>query len=267
MDVAELDEVEFAYLLATLHSRGLIGVDSPDLFPSGKKASDEVYGAGFEHLQAHGWLKPLPQVGQYDLNAELVELAAVVADPEFVIFTLALQPSGYQRRFLHYLAGDSVVELSSTLGTYRLLALPSQEVLFQRVADMLGVFGAPAADGAPAPFIIEEQPFAQVRSLAQSGAIEQAAAQLAAYGATGPAGAALAGALAKPDGGSMVVVLRASDGNTVSAGRKASLYGQQDWVWLVQRLDATTTRLQVQVVEPETLAIILREYLDFLKKV
>ncbi len=267
MDVAELDEVEFAYLLATLHSRGLIGVDSPGLFPSGKKACDEVYGAGFEHLQAHGWLKPLPQAGQYDLSSELVELAAVVADPEFVIFTLALQPSGYQRRFLHYLAGDSVVELSSTLGTYRLLALPSRDVLFQRVADMLGVFGEPAADGAPAPFIIEEQPFVQIRSLARSGAVDQAAAQLAVYGATGPAGAALAGALAKPDGGSMVVVLRASDGNTVLAGRKASFYGQQDRVWLAQRLDATTTRLQVQVVEAETLAVILREYLDFLKKV
>ncbi len=267
MDVAELDEVEFAYLLATLHSRGLIGVDAPGLFPSGKQAGDEVFGAGFEHLQAHGWLKPLPQAGQYDLNAELVELAAVVADPEFVIFTLALQPSGYQRRFLHYLAGDSVVELSITLGTYRLLALPSQAVLFERVADMLGVFGEVAAQAAPAPFIIEEQPFAEIRSLAQSGAIDQAMAQLAAYGVTGPAGNALAGALAKPDDGSRVVVLRASDGNTVSAGRKASLYGQQDWVWLVQRLDAATTRLQVKVAEPETLALILREYLDFLKKV
>ena len=98
MDVAELDEVEFAYLLATLHSRGLIGVDSPGLFPSGNKACDEVYGAGFEHLQADGWLKPLPQAGQYDLNAELVELAAVVADPEFVIFTLALQRIGLPAR-------------------------------------------------------------------------------------------------------------------------------------------------------------------------
>ena len=267
MDVAELDEAEFACVLRALDARALFGVDSPALFPKEQAAREAVYGAGLRQLQAHGWIKPLPQTGPEALDAGLRQLAKVVAAPELVMFTATPQPGGYQRLFLYYLAGEGIVELSKTLGCYRLLALPGPEALFERVADMLGVFGEPAADGAPALFIIEEQPFEQIRSLAQSGAIDQAAAQLAAYGATGPAGAALAGALAKPDSGSMVVVLRASDGNTVSAGRKASLYGQQDWIWLVQRLDATTTRLQVQVVEPEALAVILREYLDFLKKV
>jgi hypothetical protein len=230
----------------------------------GRAACDEVYGAGLQALQAHGWLKPLPQAGQYDLNAELMELAAVVADPEFVIYTMTPQPGGYQRLFLHYLAGDGMVELSNTVGCYRLLALPSRAVLFQRVADMLGVFGAPLAEPAPAPFIIGEESFAAIKALAESGALDQAAAQLAAYGVTGAAGAALAKALARPEGSGLVAVLHVV-GNQVTAGRKAALYGQQDWVWLVQRLEAASTRLQVQMVQPETLAAILSQFMEFLK--
>ena len=266
MDVAELEEAEFAYVLATLHAPALIGVDSPALFPTEPAARDTAYGTGLRQLQAHGWMKPLPQAGQYDLNAELMELAAVAAAPEFVIFTLTPQPGGNQRLFLHYLAGESIVELSKTPGCYRLLALPSQAVMFQRVADMLGIFGAPApGQTVPPPFFMEEETFAAIKALAEGGAVDEAAAQLAAYGASGAAGAALAAALARPEGSAMVVALRAAGGDKVTAGRKATLYGQSDWVWLVQRLEATSTRLQVQVVQPETLATILRQYLDFLK--
>jgi len=268
MDFAELEEVEFAYVLATLHAPGLLGVDSPGLFPTAAADRDAVFGAGLRQLQAHGWMKPLAQPGQYDLNAELMELAAVVAEPQFVVFTMTPQPGGYQRLFLHYVAGEDIVELSTTLGCYRLLALPSYEVLFQRVSDMLGVFGAPLPGlAAPEPFIIDEPLFAEVRALAQSGALDQAAAKLAERGATRAAGEALAAAVgATPDGSGQVVVLRTGGGTKVMAGRKATLYGKQDWVWLVQRLEAASTRLQVQVVQPDTLAAVLRQYFDFLKK-
>ncbi len=268
MEVAELEEAEFAYVLATLHAPGLIGVDSPRLFPTAAADRDAVFGAGFRQLQAHGWMKPLAQPGQYDLNAELIELAAVVAEPQFVVFTMTPQPGGYQRLFLHYVAGDDIVELSSTLGCYRLLALPSYDVLFERVSDMLGVFGAaPPGLPAPEPLIIDEPFFAEARTSAQSGALEQAAAQLTAHGATRAAGEALAAALAAtPDGSGQVVVMGAGGGTNVTAGRKATLYGKQDWVWLVQRLEAASTRLQVQVVQPDTLAAVLHQYFDFLKK-
>ncbi len=178
------------------------------------------------------------------------------------------QPGGYQRLFLHYVAGDDIVELSSTLGCYRLLALPSYDVLFERVSDMLGVFGAaPPGLPAPEPLIIDEPFFAEARTSAQSGALEQAAAQLTAHGATRAAGEALAAALAAtPDGSGQVVVMGAGGGTNVTAGRKATLYGKQDWVWLVQRLEAASTRLQVQVVQPDTLAAVLHQYFDFLKK-
>jgi hypothetical protein len=268
MDVAELEEAEFAYLLATLHVPGLIGVDSPALFPTMPADRDAVLGAGLRQLQAHGWMKPRAQPGQYDLNPELMELAAVVAGPQYVVLTRTLQPGGYQRLFLHYVAGDDIVELSTTLGCYRLLALPSQEALYQRVSDLLGVFGTPeAGQPAPEPFIIDERLFVEFRALAQRGALEQAAATLTAHGVTRSAAAALAAAVgATPEGSGQVAMVRAGDRAAVTAGRKATLYGKQDWVWLVHHLEADSMRVQVQVAQSDTLAAVLRQYFDFLKK-
>jgi hypothetical protein len=268
MDVAELEEAEFAYLLATLHVPALIGVDSPTLFPTLPADRDAILGAGLRQLQAHGWLKPRAQPGQYDLNPELMELAAVVAGPQYVVLTRTCQPGGYQRLILHYLAGDDIVELSTTLGCYRLVALPSREALYQRVSDMLGVFGTPeAGQPAPEPFIIDEALFAEVRALAQRGALEQAAATLIARGVTGSAAAALAASVgATPEGSGQVAMVRAGDRAAVRAGRKATLYGKPDWVWLVQHVEPASMRLQVQVVQSDTLAAVLRQYFDFLKK-
>jgi len=62
-----------------------------------------------------------------------------------------------------------------------------------------------------------------------------------------------------------VAVVKPKEGQ-VTAGRKASLYREDEVVWLAKRMDATSSLLGVETVRADTLPSVLESYLDFLAK-
>ncbi|MEK7312306.1 MAG: hypothetical protein AAB382_10055 [Chloroflexota bacterium] len=263
MSGIELEKAEFAYLLATLHATSVVGVDDPALFPTEREARDGAYGAGFDRLQEHGWLKPAEQPGQLILDDLLLLMTAVVVDPAYVVFTARNSGGGNQQLLLHYLAGPEIVELSTTPDQkYRIGLVPDRAAMLQRIQEMLGLPGR--AEAPRFQFNIEEQAFQAIQNLVGEGKRKQAAALLREQGVNGTKGESLLAALSATDSGGMIAVARASGGE-IAAGRKVTVFRQADAVWLMQRIDATTTTLSLETVQPDTLSTVLGSYFEFLQ--
>ena len=260
-----LEKTEFAYLLATLHATSIVGIDDVELFPADKEARDSTYVAGLKSLQEHGWLKPIPQQpGQQNLDDTLLLMTAVIADPQYVIFTVRHSSGDNQQILLHYLAEPDIVELSATPeGKYRLGVVPDRLAMLRRIQEMLGL---PETSGAASvQFTIEEQAFLTVQDLAEHGQRDQAAALLKERGINGNNGDSLLTALQSADSGNLVVVVRPRSGEIV-AGRKATVFRQKDLTWLTRRVDAESNTLKVETVQADTLPNVLSSYIQFLAK-
>jgi len=264
MQGAVLESSEFAYLLATLQAPQVVGVDAPELFPTDPAERERMLAEGSRQLMAHGWLKQLEQPSQYHLNEDLLYLVAVVADPQFVVFTINTQPDGTAQVLLHYLAEPDLVELSvSADQKYTLSILSDRAALLARIQAMLDLPQVPAM--ADSQFVIEEPTFETIQDLAEEGQAEQATAILNELGINGTTGTSLVQALQSPETGSLVVVVRPHRGQ-IEAGRKASLFRNLDVVWLAKRIDAKSNTFSVETVQANTLPNILEAYLEFLSK-
>jgi hypothetical protein len=265
MEGAVLETPEFAYLLATLHATSLVGVVDADLFPADKATQATTYQEGLDKLKEHGWVTPIENAPneQYNLNSRLLYLASVVAEPEFVVFTIRSSPSG-QQVFLHYLAGEDIVELTvAEEREYKLLAIPGRLAMLDRLKELLGL---PEVKAAPAvEFTIDESVFFTLQDLAEHGQLEEAAALLKEHVPDGVANDSLLDALQAADSGSLVVVVRPQDGEIV-AGRKATVFHLPAVTWLARRVGAETNTLKVETVQAETLQTVLDNYLEYLSK-
>lgn len=264
MQGAILESSEFAYLLATLHAPQVVGVDAPELFPVEPGERETLFEKGSQLLKEHGWLQALPQPGQFFLNDTLLYLAAVVADPKFVVFTIRTQPDGSSRVLLHYLAEPDMVELSvSADQKYTLAMVPDRATLLARIQAMLDL--PPTAQRNDLRFMIEEPAFETIQDLAEDGQAEQARALLKQLGVNGNTGESLVKALQTPEANGLVVVVRPWHGQ-IEAGRKASLFRNLDVVWLAKRVDAKSNTFSVETVQADTLPNVLNAYLEFLSK-
>jgi hypothetical protein len=257
-----LESSEFAYLLACLHATQVVGLETPELFPEDPADRDALIEAGGRQLQSRGWLKRLEHPAQFDLSVDLMVLAAVVADPEFVIFTIRAQPNRSSRVLLHYLAEPDIVELQVTVdGKYALTTVPDRGVLVGRIQEMLEL--KPVGQEAQAAFTIEEPTFQTIQDLVEEGQADEAAELLRQAGVNGANGDLLLKALQTPETGGLVVVVRPRRGQ-VEAGRKASVFRGVDVVWLAKRVDATSKTFSVETVMSGTLPDVLETYLKFL---
>ncbi len=263
MEGVVLEKEEFAYLLATLHAASLIGVEDPELFPA-PEAQDAVFQAGLKQLKEHGWLTPIGDSSQFNLNDGLLLMAAVVADPRFIVFTVREAPGRPQQLFLHYLAEPDIVELSTPDEKhYRLLSISDRPAMIQRILEMLGL---PEIKAAPAAqFTVEEPVFLTVQDLVEHDQRDRAAALLKEQGVNGAFGDSLLSALQAADSGSLVVVVRPRGGEIV-AGRKVTVFRQPDIAWLTRRVDTESNALKIETVQADTLPAILNQYFDFLAK-
>lgn len=264
MKGAVLESSEFAYLLATINAGQVVGVDAPDLFPTDAAEREALFAEGGRLLQAHGWLKPLENPSQFHLNENLLYLTAVIADPQFVVFTIRTQPDGSSRVLLHYLAEPDMVELSVTADQkYALSILPDRATLLARIQEMLEL--PPTPQVGEVQFTVEEPTFETIQDLAEVGQAEEASAMLKQLGVNGNTGESLVKALQTPEASSLVVVVRPRQGQ-IEAGRKASLFRSLDVVWLAKRVDAKSNTFSVETVQADTLPNVLNAYLEFLAK-
>jgi hypothetical protein len=178
----DLTASELSYLLATLTAPTIVGIDATALFPGKQSSRETLFRKGREKLEAHGWMKPIPDhPDEYELDPELFELVSIIAAPSFVIATQRISAERERQDVLHYLADESIVELSSSEeGTYRTGFVADSGALYKRIAAMLDV-----AVKAPSKHLeLDGEVFEHIQSLALKGMQEQARASLESAGVT-----------------------------------------------------------------------------------
>ena len=261
MDGAKLEAAELAYLLVTVRARGLVGVEDPRLFPESQVDKDSTFATGLKLLKEHQWLKPGPN-GSLRMDDALLYLVAVASEPEFVIFTIRERKGNERQLVLHYLAGPAVVELAAAPdGSYRLGVIADRPALAKRIAEMLAI--DPASQPANVEFTIGGPIIGAVKGLVAEGKGEQAAATLKSFGVNGSNGDAMIKALQAPDSNGQFVVTHLIN-RQVEDGRRASIFGKEGRAWMMNRVDAESTAVRVQTVGPDTLTMMVEDFIRYL---
>lgn len=257
MSGAELGSPEFAYLLAALHAREVIGLHAPDLFPDGAEAQDTLYGQGRADLETNGWLAPIPdQDGEYELNPALFELAAIVAAPEYVMVSTRTTDEGGKEMALHYLVGDEIAELAALgNGRYRLGVVPDRKSLFERLADMVG-----AANSKPSvQFDLPRKTFTKIRSAVGKDDTEKAKSLLNEVGPEAAKGSSLLPAAAD-EPRCELVLLQVQDGE-VQDGRRMVVLGEGKRAWLAHRPQPGSSTLTFRNGDAKNLGSLIEEWI------
>lgn len=258
MSGAQLKPTEFAYLLAILNAPAVVGVDDPALFPTKSSARDATYSQGRKELEANGWLKAVPEFpDEYELNPNLLEMVSVVATPEFVVVTSRSTRESELRQVLHFLAGDSIVDLSApTEGTYHVGAVADRKTFHGRIAEMLCLTTARQ----PMQFTLDKSTYEEIQSLSREGHPERAERLLDSVAVNGTEGRSLVAALAGPVSGQIVVV--SSHSGQAKSGRRASVFGEQDSAWLVKQTERDSSELDIATCDPASIGVLITEWMN-----
>ena len=258
MSGAQLKSSEFAYLLALLNAPTVVGLEDPVLFPTKSSARDATYGQGRKELEANGWLKPvLDYPDEYELNPILLEMVSVVATPEFVVITSHNTGESELHQVLHYLAGDSIIEVSAPAErTYQVGTVPARETFHARIAEMLCLTSAQQA----MQFTLDETVFEDIQSLSQEGHPERAVRLLDSPDVSRTASRSLVAALAGPVIGQIVVV--SSHSGQATSGRRASVFGERDSAWMVKRTERDSSELNVANCDPTSIGALITEWMN-----
>ena len=257
MDGAELDRTELAYLLAVVEASGVIGLDDPELFPVSSSDRDATYGKGRKKLESNEWLKlAVDHTDEYELDGILIEMVSIIADPDRVVATVNNGNGKSRQMVLHYLAEGTIVEVSAPNSkSYHLGLIPDQRTLQERVAEMLGVTGKRKAVG----FSLEQDAIDDIRALSNKGENARAEALLEATQLSGTAKKSFVAALSEQEHG-QVVIMRA-DAGEIETGRRSTLYGEDKTAWLVSRLSADSTELEVTNGDVQSIGKLISERL------
>lgn len=258
MSSAQLKPSEFAYLLALLNASTLVGLEDPLLFPTKSSDRDATYSEGQKELEANGWMKPVVDYpDEYELNPILLEMVSVVANPEFVVVTSNSTGDSDLRQVLHYLADDSIVEVSaSTDGTYQVGTIPDQEILLTRIAEMLELTTAHME----IKFTLDETVFEELQSLTQKGKPEKAETLLDSPDLNKKTSRSLLAALASQSNGQIVVV--SSHSGQVTSGRRASVFGEGDSAWLAKRREHDSSELSIANCDSTSIGTLITEWIN-----
>ena len=254
----ELEPSEFYYLLRMHAARTAIGLEDQGLLPATNAAADALLQEGFAKLKFHGWLRPAER-GRFDLNPEVALLAAVVADPQYVVVAARQTSATEAAVAIHYLGADLIVELTLTPERHVRLAFEKDRaMLLERVEALLAPTPNPTP---PARYSLPEPQFETIVAAARAGS--PAAEPLRAAGLSAEHARSLARALETPVGDGRLAVVRVGAGE-ILGGRKAALHDGPGGAWLTRREDSTTRVLSVETVQPGVLAGVVESYLQSL---
>ena len=254
----DLAASELSYLLATLDASEIVGFDAKALFPQKQSSRKTMFSQGREELEAHGWMKPIADhPDEYELDAELLELVSVIAAPSFVIATRRISGEQERQVVLHYLADESIVELSAVdKGTYRIGVVADRSALFERIAAMLQLSGK-----APSNHLeVNGEVFEHFQSLAQKGQLEQAKAHLESAGIAGKMADSVLNAVCDPAHG-QIVLIRNHFGE-VEAGRRVRVYGEGKQAWFVRQTSPDAADVEMITSDAASLKNLLTILLD-----
>ena len=258
MSGVDLAASELSYLLATLDASEIVGFDAAGLFPAKPSSREAIFKQGREELEAHGWMKPILDFpDEFELNAELLEWIAVIAVPSIVIATRRISAEQERQVVLHYLADESIVELSAVdEKTYRIGLVSDRSALFERIAEMLQCPGKSPSNH----IMVDGEGFEKVQSLALKGQLEKARAGLESAGVTDKMADSILSAICDPAQG-QIVLIRTHFGE-VEAEQRVRVHGEGKQAWIVRQPTTDLEDVEMTTSDAGKLTDLLAESLD-----
>jgi hypothetical protein len=255
MSAIILESSEFAYLLAMVNAESIPGIHDPALFPSDISSRDSTFSRGLQLLKENGWIKPADKPSQFDFNESLLLMAAVIADPEFIVFTIRLTEGSEKHVIMHFVEGSDIVEMLATNdGKYHMGFVPDLPVLYNRIKNALEISNS--EQQLQVKFFTDEKVFKEIKSLISRGHHIQATQMLEQLGLGSISIKSLTGALNRTDWHE-IIMMKTSEGELMT-GRKASLFQGDDCSWLARRLEVTTTKMSIETVQDDTISNFLK---------
>jgi len=103
-----LSRAEYLVILDILHADKIYGLEGHTLFPADRETHLELIHQGIRQLESRGLVEI--NRGRHIIERRLLEIVSIVAHPQVVITTLRDQAGIGTQLYLHYQAGDGVVE-------------------------------------------------------------------------------------------------------------------------------------------------------------
>ena len=217
-----LERSEFLVLMDAVEAGGVIGLDDTRIVPDDDSQHRALIEKGLRLLKERGALREVDDVNILDID--LLSMALLVANPEIAVMTTRDNPGLGQQLFLHYVADEVVVE--QTLPTdheHRWALVPGRVALVERILGILPV-KEEAARLQPVCRMLPEE-FLTAKRLIEIHEADQARAVLRQQGAADDAIDRLAAAIASPEFGGQVAVLRCERGEVVDGRNLAVVQG------------------------------------------
>jgi len=226
-----LERAELLMLLDAVQADGVIGLDTNTLRPASQAEHVALIRQGLESLSRRGAVEVVGEV--VTINVDLLSMAMLMAHPEAAIVTSRDNPGLGQQLFLHYLAGEVVLE--QTLPSeqqHRLALVPGPQGLVERLLGILPVQETPTA----AQFRIEISPddFFDVKQQVESNQFETARARLQQLQWHQVAIDHFLATFAKPDFGGAIALMRCQRDEVVDGRNVAVVQRGEAALWVKQ---------------------------------
>ncbi len=233
-----LDRPQFLALMDAAQANGVVGLDLGEIAPKDYDEHKALVEKGLKELKEAGVLREVDDVNV--LDADLLSMAVLIAHPEAAVLTTREIPDQGQQLFLHYLAGDVIMEQTLPReNEFRWALVLNRPALAERVLGIL-----PVRETAPAAEVkvnIGQAEFVAIKEMIDAGNIDSARSALSDVGITGPAAETLLETVAAPEFAGTVAVLRCQNDEIVDGRNLLVVQGKQVALLLKQAVPGEPT--------------------------
>jgi hypothetical protein len=252
---------EFLVLMDAVQAPGVVGLDALDLVPEDAAEHKAAVALGIEQLKERGALRV--QDGINVLDTTLLGMAMVIADPDLALITTRDTPEVGGQLFLHYRSGALVVEQTLPSEQEHRLALIGEGELIDRVLEIFPV----GLDGADSQMraILKQDAFFKAKGFSESGERAKALKILDKQGVSANVAERLSAALADPEFGGTLALLRCKKAQVVD-GRNFALVRGQGTTWLARQAESGSADLEVAACDAGTMRSMLSDWIGELSE-
>lgn len=252
-----LDKPQFLALMDAAQANGVVGLDLGEIAPRDYDEHKALVEKGLKELQDAGVLRQVDDVNV--LDADLLSMAVLIAHPEVAVVTTREVPDKGQQLFLHYLAGDVVMEQTlPSENEFRWALVVNRPALAERV---LGILSVP--EGAPAASVkakIGQDEFVAIKEMVDAGDTAAAKSALSDVGITGNTAEVMVNTMAAPEFAGTVAVLRCQSDEIVDARNLMVIKGKQVSLLLKQVVPGEPT-LEVATADAGDVRSLVTNYI------
>jgi hypothetical protein len=247
---------EFLVLMDAVQAPGVVGMDALELVPQDADEHKALVASGIEQLKERGALEV--QDGINVLDTTLLGMAMVIADPELALITTRDTPGSGGQLFLHYKAQALVVEQTLPSEHEHRLALVGETELIDRIVEILPLRkDAPSSDTRA---VLAQDAFLEAKDLAEAGATSKASKVLEKHGVEAGIAEALPAALAEPEFGGTLALLRCKKGQIVD-GRNLAVVQSADTAWLLHQAEPGSKEFEVSACDEGIVRSLLSDWI------